>query len=267
MLPILFRIGDFPIRTYGVAIAVAVMIGLYAATWLAKRRGWPYAEHLQEFVTYAILGGILGGRLWEVAFKWDYFQENLGEILALWHGGMSIQGSIVGGLLVAIWYTWSRRINFWEFADFLAPGVILGQGIGRLTACVANGDAFGRPTGTSFGIVYPPGTPAYAEFGAVPLWPAEIFEGVWDLAVFALLARMLLKGDRPKGAVFLWYVILYSVGRFSLEFLRGDSLRTAFDLKAAQVTSLAVILVGAFLFYVRSRNRAQFAENKQAGSR
>lgn len=66
----------------------------------------------------------------------------------IWNGGIPIQGSILGGFLVALWYTWDRRINFWEFADFVVPGVILGQGLGRLTACVANGDAFGRPMGS-----------------------------------------------------------------------------------------------------------------------
>jgi phosphatidylglycerol:prolipoprotein diacylglycerol transferase len=264
VLPILFWIGDFPVRTYGVSIAIAVIIGLYAATVLAKRRGWPYAEHLQEFIMYAMFGGILGGRLWEVAFTWDYFREHPGEILAVWNGGLSIQGAILGGLLVGIWYTRPRRINFWEFADFVAPGAILGQGIGRLTACVANGDAYGLPTGTAIGIVYPPGSPAYAKFGAVPLWPAEIFEGLWGLAVFALLARMLLKGERPRGTVFLWYVILYSIGRFSLEFIRGDSLRTVFALKAAQLASIAVMLLGAYL--LRTRHQARLLENRQAGS-
>lgn len=82
------------------------------------------------------------------------------EIVAIWNGGLSIQGAIVGGLVAAIYYTWRHKLPFWDFVDTLAPAVVFGQGIGRI-ACFLNGDAFGSPTGNGFGIVYPEGTIAY----------------------------------------------------------------------------------------------------------
>lgn len=251
MRPILFEIFGFPLRAYGFFIAVAVLAGLWMARRVALKRGRGYADLLEDFALWAVLAAVAGARAWEVVFTWEYYSQNLLEIPQLWHGGLSIQGGIVGGLLVAIHFTRKHRIPFWDFADTLAPAVLLGQAIGRLGACFLNGDAFGKPTGSGFGVIYQPGTMAYETFGPVPLWPAEVFEGVWDLIAMLIVLR-LLKQQRPAGVAFLAYVILYSLGRFSLEFLRADSLMI-FGLKAAQLTSLLFAVVGAALIYRRLR--------------
>lgn len=250
MRPILFEIAGFPIRAYGLFVALSILVGVYVAGRLARRQGYAWAPLLEDFAFVAVFGGIAGARIWEVTFSFDQFRDNLWEIFMIWHGGLSIQGAIVGGLLAALWFARSRRIPILNLLDTLAPAVILAQGMGRLTACFLNGDAFGRPTGTSFGLVYPPGSMANAVYGSQPLWPAEIFEGLWDLAVYAVLVRMLGRSHRP-GIVVLWYAVLYSVGRFSLEFLRGDSLMVG-GLKAAQLTSLA-IAAAAGLWLARRR--------------
>lgn len=251
MRPVLFELFGFPIRSYGFFIAVAILASLWLARRVSDRRGRAYGPHLDEFITWAVLAAIVGARVWEVIFAWEYYGQNLVEIPQIWKGGISIQGAIVGGLVAGIVFTRVRGFRFWDFADTLAPAVLLGQGIGRLGACLLNGDAFGKPTGTSFGIIYQPGTPAYETFGAVPLWPAEVFEGIWDLIAMAIVLRV-LKKERPEGTAFLVYVILYSLGRFTLEFLRADSLMV-FGLKAAQLTSLFFMVVGAVLLYRRTK--------------
>ena len=86
---------------------------------------------------------------------------------------MAIQGGIVLGTLVGIWYTKRHQIDTWALADIVCPAVILGQAIGRC-ANLLNGDAFGAPTGSDFGLLYPPTTLAYQTYGSQPLWPAEI---------------------------------------------------------------------------------------------
>lgn len=254
MRPILFEIAGFPVRSYGLFVAIAVLVGVYVAGRLARRQGYPWAAQLEDMATWVVLGGVAGARTWEVIFSFEKYRGNLLDALKIWHGGLSIQGAIVGGLLVTIWFARRHRIKLWDLLDTLAPAVILAQGLGRLTACVLNGDAYGRPTGTAFGISYPPGTPAYAAYGSQPLWPAEIFEGIWDLLVFGFLVRMLGSRRRP-GSVTLWYALLYSLGRFSLEFLRGDSL-TVGGLKAAQVTSLIIAAVaGGLLVWQQVQSR------------
>jgi phosphatidylglycerol:prolipoprotein diacylglycerol transferase len=90
---------------------------------------------------------------------------------------------------------------------------------------------------------------AYSTFGAVRLWPAEVFEGMWDLVIMAI-SLVMLRRERPKGHVFLWYAILYSVGRFSLEFLRADSLKFM-GMKAAQLTSVLIALAALATLVVR----------------
>lgn len=240
MKVILFTIGDFPVRTYGLVVALAIVLAMGVAGYLS--RGTAYRPHIPNLALYAVVGGLLGARLWEVLFfQWDYYSRHLGEVLAIWEGGLSIQGALVGGLVAVLLYARRYKLDFWELGDLVAPALVFGQGIGRV-ACLLNGDAYGSPTGSSFGLVYPPGTAAYVAYGSQPLWPAEVWEGQWDMIVFGLLL-MLKNRAWPKGFIFLVYAILYSVGRFFLEFLRGDSPRYLFDWTAAQWTSAVIILL------------------------
>lgn len=257
MRVILFHIGDFPVRSYGLLIAIAILLSIGVATYLARQAG-RYAEHVSGLAVYAIVGALIGARLWQVLFfDWQYYSHNLLEIIAVWHGGMSIQGGLVGGFVGGLLYTRKYKLPFWDFADIAAPAIVMGQGIGRI-ACLLNGDAFGSPTGSNFGLVYPPGTFAYETYGSQPLWPAEVWEGQWDLIVMALL--LILKQRKwPTGYVFLFYNILYSAGRFLLEFLRGDTARTM-GMTAAQWTSLAVIAVALGLMVYLKIRPAQVGE-------
>lgn len=256
--PILLELFGFPVRAYGLFIAIAFGAGIWLAKRVAARRRPEYVPLVEAFAGTAFLSAILGARLWEVAFTWEYYRTApWWEIFAIWHGGLSIQGGVVGGSLAAAWFTWRHKISFWDFADTLAPGLLLGQAIGRIGSCFLNGDAYGKPTDSIFGVIYAPGTPAYMAYGATPLWPAELFEGVWDLGVMAL-ALWLLRRERPKGTVILWYVLLYSLGRFSLEFLRADSLGFfGTGLKAAQVTSLLFALIAAVALLLRRQRPAE----------
>jgi len=236
-----FTIGGYALRSYGVIVALAILLGAGVAYVLTSDK--EYREHLFDVLIYAVIGAIIGARLWQVFFyEWGYYSQHLAEILMIWHGGMAIQGSLVGASLVGLIYTRVYRLDFWRLADVAAPGLILGQGIGRI-ACFLNGDAFGSPTNSGFGLVYPPGTGAYAAYGSQPLWPAEVWEGQWDMAVFALILVISRWRKWPHGIVFLAYITLYSLGRFALEFLRGDGERYLFHWTSAQWTSIGMIIL------------------------
>ncbi|TLS49992.1 prolipoprotein diacylglyceryl transferase [Paenibacillus antri] len=252
----LFEIGSFSVASYGFVIALAVLLSIGVAHFLT--RGTVYQAHIMNSFFYVFVAAIVGARFWHVFFfQWGYYSKNLTEIFAIWNGGISIMGAIIGGAGGMALYTWRKKLDFWEFADHLAPAVVLGQAIGRI-ACFLNGDAYGSPTGSQFGVVYPEGTMAFERYGAQPLWPAEIWEGQWDLIIFALL--IVLRNIKfPVGVHFMIYSIMYAVGRFVLEYLRGDSPRYTFDWTAGQWTSavmigISVILVGCF--YLRDRSKS-----------
>ncbi|WP_080837470.1 prolipoprotein diacylglyceryl transferase [Cohnella massiliensis] len=251
----LFRIGDFALRSYGVVIAVAILLGASIAYYFA--RGTKYQGHVLGVLFYAVIGSIIGARIWHVFFfQWPYYSQHLGQIVKIWEGGLAIQGALVGGLIAGFIYTRVKSISFLEFADILVPAIIFGQGIGRI-ACFLNGDAYGSPTNSGFGIVYPKGTFAYDAYGSQPLWPAEIWEGQLDFVVFAILIALKSK-KLPTGYLFLIYNMLYAAGRFGLEFLRGDSPRYLLNWTAGQWTSVTIIMACVIVMLVLKLRRSAF---------
>lgn len=244
----LFFIGDFPIRSYGVVLSLSIILASGVAYFLAKQDG-RFHEHIADMGLYCGLAGILGGRLWDVFFfDWDYYQDHLTEIFNVWQGGMAIQGGILFGVVMGIIYTKKHNIDTWALADIVAPAIILGQAIGRC-ANLLNGDAFGAPTGEAFGIIYPASTLAFHTYGAKPLWPAEIWEGQLDFVIFALLL-IYRSFEHKKGQAFTLYVMLYSLARFFLEYLRGDYTELWLGIfKSAQMTSVIAFSL-ALIVYV-----------------
>ena len=261
----LFYIGDFPIRAYGLILSLSIVLATGVAYFLAKQDG-RWHHHIVDMGIYCGLAGILGSRLWDVFFfDWDYYRDHLTEILNVWQGGMAIQGGIVLGAIVGIIYTKRHGIDSWAMADIVCPAVILGQALGRC-ANLLNGDAFGAPTGGDFGILYPTTTLAYRTYGNRPLWPAEIWEGQLDMAIFALLL-MYRTTDHAKGQAFSLYVILYSVARFFLEYFRGDYTDPVLGLfTSAQTTSAVAVILGviAWLWFgMREKNAKKNADLPQ----
>lgn len=243
LLQFLGHIGSFPIRSYSLLFLLAFLLGLGVTVAIARMKGRPdIGEHFLNLAAPMFLGAIVGSRFWQVfLFEWGYYSQHPSEILAIWHGGLSIQGGIVGALIVGIWYVRKNQLPFWKMADIAAPGLVLGQSIGR-DANLMNGDAFGDPTGGNFGILYPEGTIARATFGDQPLWPAEVWEGQMDVIIFAIVFILMSRKMR-SGYIFLLYNILYSVGRFLLEMLRGDTPRYLFGWTTAQWTAIGVIVI------------------------
>ncbi len=244
----LFNIGGFKIATHGVGIAVAFLVGIWLSVRLAKRQGFD-PEIVLDFMIYAIIGGVLGARLWYVILNIGYYASNPVKILAVWEGGLAIQGGILGGIAIGIWFAKKRNISLWQFADILAPGLILGMAIGRIGDFLSGGE-YGIVS-ERFGFVYQkPGTDAYMANGPVPLVPAVLYEALGDLLIMWFL--LAVKKDKlPEGFKFLWMLILYSIVRFSLEFVRGDSILIFFGLRSAQVTSVLTILVTAYIMMRR----------------
>ncbi|HEY3364543.1 MAG TPA: prolipoprotein diacylglyceryl transferase [Symbiobacteriaceae bacterium] len=264
MHPYVFQTNFYSLRWENVAVITGIAAGLWLAYRRAAPKGRAYQDMLLDLALWLVLAGVAGARVWDVAFTWETYAANPWEALALWHGGMSIQGSVLGGLLAALLFARRRQLRVWELLDILAPGVILGQAIGRI-GCLLNGDAFSRPIAefpwlpTGLGVVYAPSTPAWHAFGATPLVPAEGFEMVAD---FLILAVLLLWRPRREatGRLVLTYGLLYSAARFGLEFFRADSLRLG-GLKVAQLLSLSTIALCTVFLVIRYRGASSEQTN------
>ncbi len=247
----LFFVGDFPIRSYGVVLSISIILATGVGYFFAKVDGRGYEEFLPDIGLIGGFFGLLGARLWDVFFfDWSYYQNHITEILNVWQGGMAVQGGIIGGVLAGGLYAKSKNLDVIHLADLLAPAIVLGQALGRC-ANLLNGDAFGAPTGSNFGILYPETTLAYRTYGAQPLFPAEVWECQLDVVIFALLL-IFRSTNYARGQCFTLYVMLYAAARFFLEFLRGDYLNLVFGiLKSAQVTSVVAFAVaaGAFIYF------------------
>ncbi|MGD1101052.1 MAG: prolipoprotein diacylglyceryl transferase [Terriglobia bacterium] len=223
MHPILISIGRFHLPTYGVLLVIAILGGIYTAMRLGRRVGLDPAQIL-DFCTWLILVALVGAKILMVLTEWSYYCSNPGEIFSfatLMAGGV-FYGGFLAALFFTIWYVRVQKLSFWKLADVLAPGVALGQSVGRL-GCFSAGCEYGKPTTAPWGVVF---TNTFAhEVAGVPLGvrlhPAQLYESIATLVIFGLLLWWFPKKKRD-GDVFLGYVGLYAVARFWLEFLRGD---------------------------------------------
>jgi len=248
--PIFVQIGPLAIRWYGVLMAAAMAVGLWLAYRDARRRGVD-PEELLKASELALLGGLVGARLYYVAFNWDYYSRALPKIIAVWEGGLAIHGGLLGGLLLGGGYAWWKRLPLPRYLDIVAPSLALGQGIGRW-GNFFNEEAFGTPTSLPWKLyISPPHRPllyAQEEF----FHPTFLYEALWDFLVFALLLWVLRdRVARAPTCLFWMYLGLYSVGRLIVEGFRTDSLMLG-SIRVAQLASgigivLAIVLVPILL--------------------
>lgn len=243
--PVLVHLGPFALSWYGLAVVSAMLVGLWLTLREARRKGIP-TEPVADLALWIFAGAFVGARLLHVVDRWDYYAANPHQILAIQNGGLAIIGGVLGGALTGGILAWKRGLPVRRLFDAAAPGLVLGQAIGRF-GCLVTGDAVGRPTDGSWGVVY-------ANPGAMPpqlgvaYQPVFFFEQVWDLAIFGVL-WMLRKRLKVDGQLFALYLGLYAAGKFALTFLRTEVV-WFLGLQEAQVFALggvAVAIVWAVL--------------------
>ena len=251
---IALQLGPLNFRWYGILMASAMGIGLWLAYREARRRGLD-PDSMLKAAELGLLGGLIGARLYYVAFNLDYYLRFPGKIFAVWEGGLAIHGGVIGGLLVGGGYALARGLPAITYLDIAAPSLALGQAIGRW-GNFFNEEAFGTPTNLPWRLfISPPHRPIqYAQDEY--FHPTFLYESLWDLVVFLLLMVVFRKRfERAPGALFLTYLGLYSVGRFLTEALRTDALMLG-PIRVAQLASVVGVtlaLVGVPLLLRRTR--------------
>lgn len=247
--PVAFAVGPVQIRWYGIIIAAAFAAGIFLAYRRAARIKMD-PDHIINIAMFIIPAAIIGARLYDVAFRWTEYVNDPMDVLAVWQGGLSIHGGIIGGILAGWWYTKRYGLPVWLTADILAPSLILGQAIGRW-GNFFNQEAHGGPVSREFISAFPLFIQRQMYIDGQYYHPAFLYESIWDLIVYCFL---IFYWSRRKvtGEIALLYLALYSVGRFLIEFLRTDSLMLG-PFKVAQLVSLFLIIAGFSVFYFRRK--------------
>jgi len=240
--PILFSFGSLSISWHSLLMTIGIGVGVWLPSRLTTRAGLS-VDRLYTIALIGIPGGIIGARLVHVIDLWDVYMANPGNILAVQKGGLALYGGILGGILAVLIYAWIKKVSISEYADKLAPGMILAQAIGRI-GDIINGEHLSTATGLPWGVVYAhPSSPGFRhslDYGAVH--PAVGYELLMDLIIFGILWK--LQGKlKPDGNLFLLYLTVYSAGRFLLSFLRLDSNTVLLGLNQAHWLSLMVFIV------------------------
>lgn len=267
MYPELFRIGSFPVNTYGVFLAIAFLSAIMVAVRLAARDGLP-REKIYDLCLWMLLSSLVGSKLLMLLTEPDYRNNPL-QLLSL--DFLRSGGVFYGGLLAAIitGYLLIKRykLPWWKTADACAPGIALGNFFGR-QGCFAAGCCWGKPTSLPWGVKF---TELGHDITGVPvethLHPTQLYESFAMLGVFLFLL-WLHKRRAFSGQVILAYALLYSVIRFAIEFVRNDprgdilGLTTLTGLSTSQLISL-VVGIGALILLIVRRKRAQAGEKAE----
>ncbi|MFH1690165.1 MAG: prolipoprotein diacylglyceryl transferase [Candidatus Eisenbacteria bacterium] len=259
MRPILLQLGALPIRSYGLLIAVAFMVGIWIARRRAVRIGYD-PDIVIDLSVIVILVSILGARLAYVFVRWDYYQHDLAGIFQIWEGGLALYGGMIAGALAGLWFFRRRGFDMWAGADLMMPSLAMGVAIGRL-GCFLNGCCFGNACEYPWGVVFDEGSIAGMQFPGVHLHPTQIYEALLALVVFFVL--LAVERRKPFEGFLLWlFVILLSVYRFLIDPIRHcDTESIAFRSGAIALTNnqvvgvlLTLLSIGFMIYLSRRRS-------------
>ena len=249
----LFQIGSVTIYGYGLMIAIGIISALLVTEYRVRRAGYD-ADFLYSLAVWGVLGGIIGAKLLYYIVEIRRFIEDPSLFLDV-ANGFVVYGAIIGGVAAGYLYMRVHKRDFWRYFDYVMPSVALAQGFGRI-GCLLSGCCYGRETSLPIGIVFQDSD--YAPNG-VSLFPTQIISSVWNFLNFAVLVFLTNK-IKYRGNVGGLYLINYGVGRFLIEFLRGDDRGTVSVFSTSQFISLFIVAAGIAILAtgaLRERGRAK----------
>jgi phosphatidylglycerol---prolipoprotein diacylglyceryl transferase len=217
MFPDLFSIGPVTVHSYGLFVALGFAIAIAVAVKLGKEQGLP-PQQIMDMAFVMILCAVVGSRLLYVVMNFSYFRIHPLDAFKIWQGGLVFSGGLIAAAPAMAWYLRRRHLSFWSVGDLWAPGLALGQALGRI-GCFMAGCCFGRPTDLPWGIAFThPNTLAPPN---IPLHPTQMYSFLAGVGIFVVLMVLY---DRRKfsGQIFVWYLILHSTARLFVERFRAD---------------------------------------------
>lgn len=244
--PLAVTLGPLQIHWYGLMYLVGFAAAWGLGSWRVRQPGSGWNEQqLSDLVFWGALGVILGGRCGYVLFyHFDYFLQDPLWLFAIWEGGMSFHGGLIGVLVALAWFAHRYHKRFFAIADFVAPLIPIGLGAGRVGNFIG-GELWGRPTDQSWGVIFPRAGDALARH------PSQLYEAVLEgVLMFAILWWFSAR-PRPRMAVSGLFLLLYGIFRSCVEFFREPDAHLGFLafhwLTMGQLLSAPMILAGVVL--------------------
>lgn len=253
---------EVTVKFYGVIIAFGFLLAVLFGGRMAYK--WKLdLNKMLDILLFGTIGGIVGARLYYVAFEWDYYSRHLSEIPQIWEGGLAIYGGLIGGILAAFLVCRHNGLNFLKLLDLAGMSFLIGQGIGRW-GNYANQEAFGTNTTMPWGMTsdkvaryISTHQSEFAEKGitmdaSVPVHPTFLYESLWCIASFIIIYIICKKAYKFSGQLILCYGILYGAERAVVEGLRTDSLYIGTtSLRVSQVLSMVLVFICAAILIAK----------------
>lgn len=245
--PVAFSLGPLSVRWYG----LMYLFGFAFAMWLAGRRanapnsGWTRNE-VSDLLFYGFLGVILGGRIGYVLFyNFDLFLADPTYLFKIWTGGMSFHGGLIGVITAMIWFAHKTKRHFFTVADFVAPLIPFGLGVGRIGNFM-NGELWGRVTDVPWAIIFP-------EAGPEPRHPSQLYQFALEGVVLFIILNLFWRKNPPRGAISGMFLLFYGLFRFLVEFVRQPDSQLGLyfqEISMGQILSTPMIIIGALMIWV-----------------
>ena len=254
MYPKLFELGPVNIYTYGLMLVAAYLIGLQVAVTRGRARGLE-GDRVMDLGIAIILSALVGAKVLLFVVEFDHFSRDPAELWTLVRSGGVFYGGLLLAVGVAFWYMRRHAMPLWTTCDAFAPGIALGQAVGRV-GCLLAGCCYGRPTDLPWGITFT-NTLAAANVGTpleVSLHPTQLYESAAALLILGFLLFFERRGNAFAGRTFWTYLLLYPTARFFIEFYRGDPRGTVFDLMStSQFVSALLVPLSIVMLFVLGR--------------
>jgi len=251
MHPVLIEFGFVKIFTYGLLVASGFLMGILLASRLAKREGLD-PERILDMSFYVLVASLLGARVLYVLVEYGYFLEHPLDAFKIWKGGLVYYGGMMAAMVAGYVYMHHNGLPIWKVGDVIAPSLAIGQAIGRW-GCFFAGCCYGVKTDVPWAITFT--NPKSLAPLNIPLHPTQIYLSLNALVIFGIL-MWLLKRKSFDGQVLWTYGILYSIGRFIIEYFRGDDRGYALDdlFSTSQFIGLFFLALSVFMwFYLKHK--------------
>ena len=252
--PVAIQIFSLEIRWYSLAYIVGILAG-----WILGKKIFiselDIKEKFDDFITYAILGIIVGGRLGYVLFyNFSYYTDNFFEIFKVWEGGMSFHGGLLGIIIISIWFSKKNKHNPFNYLDIVSIVAPIGIFFGRIANFI-NGELYGKVTNHKFGMIFPKG-------GNLPRHPSQLYEAFFEGLILFIILWLLMNMTnffKMKGLMTGCFIFLYGLFRFFVEFFREPDIHIGYlylDFSMGQLLSLPMIIIGlCFIIIIYKNNK------------